>query len=241
MGRTNSKRRKSAVAVTEKTPIVVSASVSDLVQEFDDFLTIPTREKYTDNNVNVRNKYDVFRSMTEFDSEISSSLTRISAVVAKAYDRPAITKKGDEALLEDVTEILGELQFEHILPTIVHDLSRDGDVVQVPAKLYKRPSTSLKNLEDMLPVPTNILTIVDNGVKDHANSNYVIRERKTYLLNEQYGNPGFTKTQAYDGSIVWHISLNNRGNWSKDILGRNTFGIFGTSPLDSLKNMVRWK
>jgi hypothetical protein len=224
-----------------KEPVMVTAGVRDLVQEFDDFLTIPSREKFTNRSHDVRNKYDTYRTMTDFDSEISSALTRISAVVAKAYDQPAITKSGNEELLEDVKDVLGEIGFEHILPNIVHDLSRDGDVVQVPAKLYKRASTSLKNLDEVYPVPINILTIIDSGVQKGMVSNYVIRSRDKYLLNESYTRPGVTETQSYPGDIVWHISLNNRGNWSKDIMGRNTFGVWGTSPLESLKNMVRWK
>lgn len=229
------------VTSENKTPIMITAGVQDLVNEFDDFLTIPAREKWYNTSTNVRNKYDVYRSMTEFDSEIASSLTRISAVVAKAYDRPAIKKGGSEELLNDVTNVLGELNFDNILPNIVYDASRDGDVVQVPAKLYKRASTSLKNIDDVYPVPVNILTIIDDGVQQGMTTNYVIRERNRYVLNESYNNPGFTETQEYPGEIVWHISLNNRGNWSKDIMDRNTFGVWGNSPLDSLKNMVRWK
>lgn len=224
-----------------KEPFMVTAGVRDLVREFDDFLTISPRERWTRSSNENKNKYDTYRLMTSFDSEISSALTRISAVVSKAYDQPAITKRGNEELLEDVKEVLGELRFEHILPNIVHDLSRDGDVVQVPSKLYKRPSTSLKNLNDVNPVPINILTIIDDGVQEGMISNYVIRNRDKYLLNETLTRPGFTETMSYSGDIVWHISLNNRGNWAKDILGRNTFGIWGTSPLESLKNMVRWK
>jgi len=240
MSRIKTKGQVPNVAAKQE-PRMITAGVQDLVQEYDDFLTIPSNEKYHRKYNDVRNKYDVFRSMTEFDSEIASALTRIAAVVAKAYDQPAITKKGNEDLLEDVQEVLGEVGFEHILPNIVHDLSRDGDVVQVPAKLYKRASNTLKKMDDVYPVPINILTVIDDGVTQGMASNYVIRERKKYVLNETTVVDGFNCVQTYDGEIVWHISLNNRGNWSRDIMGRNTFGIWGTSPLDSLKNMVRWK
>lgn len=222
-------------------PIMVTAGVVDLVREYDDFLAIPSAETAYRSKTGVRNKYDVYRNMEEFDSEISSALTRISAVVAKAYDRPAIKKGGNDKLLEDVKEVLGELDFEQILPNIVHDLSRDGDVVQVPAKLFKRASHSLKVIDGVNPVPMNILTIVDDGVEKGMKPTYVIRDRDTYLLNETLQHPGVTETAQYPGDIVWHISLNNRGNWAKDLLSRNTFGVWGNSPLESLKNMVRWK
>jgi len=224
-----------------KKPILVTAGVKDLVREFDDFLTVPSREVSRNIKSEIRNKYDVYRQMTIFDSEISSSLTRISAVVAKAYDRPAIKKNGNEQLLQDVDDVLGEIDFEQILPNIVHDLSRDGDVIQVPAKLFKRANTTLKKIDEVYPIPVNILTIIDDKITKGMSSDYVIRDSTRYFLNENYRMPGTTEQMEYSGDIVWHISLNKRGNWSKDIMNRNTFGVWGTSPLESLKNMVRWK
>ena len=242
MGRSSKKNRQvTAVKQEAKSPMLVTARVQDLVQNFDDFLEISTGEIWESGNAVTRNKYDVYNSMEDFDSEISSALVRISAVVTKAYDQPAITAKGNPDLLKDVKDVMGELSFDQILPNIVHDVSRDGDVVQVPAKLYKRASSSLKNLEDVYPLPINILTAVDAGVGLGMVSGYVIREPAKYILNESKALQGSTNTQEYPAGIVWHISLNKRGNWSKDILGRDTFGVWGTSPLDSLKNMVRWK
>jgi hypothetical protein len=52
---------------------------------------------------------------------------------------------------------------------------------------------------------------------------------------------GTTNMAEYKGEHVCHISLNYRGNWVTDIYNRNTFGIWGTSPLESLIDMVRWK
>jgi len=235
------KHKKVTAVEKPRNPVTITAGVQDLVQEFDDFLAIPSQERSYNVSTNVRNKYDVYLSMLDFDSEISSALVRISAVVTKAYDKPAITSKGNPDLLEQVKEVLGELSFDQILPNIVHDVSRDGDLVQAPTKLYKRKSTILKNVENVYPLPINILTAIDNGVKTGMIGNYVIRTPTKYILNEQRGIPGVTDTTEYPADIVWHISLNNRGNWSKDRLGRNTFGIWGTSPLESLKNMVRWK
>jgi len=242
MSRVKIKGSGTAVASEQPSePVRVTAGVQELVQEFDDFLTIPTKETSYNSSSIRRNKYDVYNSMMEFDSEISSGLVRISAVVAKAYDQPAITNEGNPDMLTNVKEVMGELKFAQILPNIVHDLSRDGDCIQVPAKLYKRASTSLKNPVEVFPLPPNILTIVDDGVGIGMDSTYVIREATKYILNENRGYPGITNTAEYSADIVWHISLNNRGNWMKDILGRNTFGVWGTSPLESLKNMVRWK
>ncbi len=240
MTRVKTKGRESPTVEAQQ-PRMITAGVQDLVQEFDDFLVIPSQEQWNNKSITVRNKYDVYLSMVDFDSELSSALVRISAVVTKAYDQPAITSDGNQELLTDVKEILGELSFDQILPNIVHDVSRDGDLVQASRKRYKRNSTTLKNLDDVYPLPINILTAVDDGVKIGMNSEYVIREPTKYILNEQIGIPGLTNTVEYPADTVWHISLNNRGNWSKDRLGRNTFGVWGTSPFESLKNMVRWK
>jgi hypothetical protein len=149
MSRIKPKHKKVVAVERPREPVIVTAGVQDLVQEFDDFLAIPSQESSYNVSTNVRNKYDVYLSMLDFDSEISSALVRISAVVTKAYDQPAITAKGNQELLDDAKDVLGELSFDQILPNIVHDVSRDGDLVQAPTKLYKRKSTILKNLEDV--------------------------------------------------------------------------------------------
>ena len=126
MGRSSKKNRQvTAVKQEAKSPMLVTARVQDLVQNFDDFLEISTSEIWESGNAVTRNKYDVYNSMEDFDSEISSALVRISAVVTKAYDQPAITAKGNPDLLKDVKDVMGELSFDQILPNIVHNIVFD--------------------------------------------------------------------------------------------------------------------
>lgn len=230
--------------ITKQDPRMITAGVSEIVEQFDNFLEIPATElAYRGNEV--KTKYDVYRSITRFDPEASSGITRIAAVVAKAYDKPTMKENGNRKLLDSITKVMGEMQFDNILPSIVSQLSLQGDCVQVPVNVWGSKKKTLSDLSGgMEPLPLNITTIRDTPKDQIADANYVIRKRKTYLLNETMiegvdDRMGFSS--FYSGSIVWHMSLGARGNWEVDNLGRNTYGVWGTSPFESLKSMIRWK
>lgn len=228
-------------------PVPVTAGVRNLVYDMDSFLNIPVKKQVnlrTAGSSSTKTKYDIFRDIVNMDNEVSSSLVRISGVVVKAYDKPAVEEGGNTDLLSDVTEVLGQMQFSRNLGSMVMDLSRDGDVVQVPENTYKRSKKTLKELDGMVPLPMNLVTVLEEGMTPGtSDTSRVIRKPDWYYLNEGIpkvgGNDAFIEKHAKD--IVWHVSLQNRTNWSVDIKGRTTFGIYGISPMESLKNMIRWK
>jgi hypothetical protein len=227
-------------------PMRVTAGVQNLVHDFDVFLDIPQKKQLSYNRSSTnKTKYDVFRDIVNMDNEVSSALVRISGVVVKAYDKPAVVDGGNTELLKDAIGVLGEMQFSRNLGSIVTDLSRDGDVIQVPANVYKYSKKTLKELKDgMVPLPINLTTILEDGmVPGSSDTSRVIRKKDWYYVNEgQTSVPnGQNYIEKHPGDIVWHISLSNRTNWSVDVKGRTCFGIYGISPMESLRNMIRWK
>lgn len=215
-----------------------------LVHTIDNFLRITPRESNT--NTWKKNKYDTYREMIEFDPEVAAGVSRIASVVKKAYDAPQLLEEGNEKLLKDIETVLAEMNFREELPYITQDLIRDGDVIAIPKlagqeEVVEDPLKTLKGGMESLPI--NIITITDEDTpKNSSDSRYVIRKREFYNINEETTSRGhYKKSKEIDGRFVWHISLNSRGTWVKDILGRNTFGVWSISPLESLKTMVRWK
>ena len=213
-----------------------------LVQTYDNFLRITPPESTRYGNFK-KNKYDVYREIVEFDNEVSGGLMRIAAVVEKAYDGPGLKPDGNEKLFSLVTQILDEMRFNKILGSTVISLGRDGDVINIPMGLPTGMSKkkALKSpIQEMKPLPTNILTITDKGTpKNGMDQGYVIRDRDKYLLNE--GDIGSGIGPVYDGRNIWHVSLGARDNWTLDIKNRSTYGLWGISPLHSLISSIRWK
>lgn len=216
-----------------------------LVRTYDDFLQITPPESTKPGNMR-KNKYDVYREMVGFDNEISGGLMRIAAVVEKAYDGPGLKPDGDEELFGLVSQILNEIRFNKILGSMVISLGRDGDVVNIPLGLPEGKSKNYlqKEIRGTTPLPTNILTITDKDTPTNKlNTGYVIKQRENYILNE--GDiklrPGSKSDHQYNGENIWHISIGSRDNWTPDIKGRATYGVWGISPLESLTSSVRWK
>ncbi len=232
---------------TPSTPIPVSAGVRNLVHDLDVFLDIPVKKQVglrTAGSSSTKTKYDVFRDIVNMDNEVSSALVRISGVVVKAYDKPAVEDGGNTELLNDVTKVLGQMQFSRNLGSMIMDLSRDGDVIQVPENVYKRSKKTLKEMSGMTPLPMNMVTILENDITPGSvDGSRVIRKPDVYYVNEGITpvDGGDNFIEKHSGDIVWHVSLQNRTNWSVDLKGRTTFGIYGISPMESLRNMIRWK
>ena len=228
--------------IDEQKPKKIVGGTMRLVQTYDDFLRITPPESTRHGNFK-KNKYDVYREMVNFDNEVSGGLMRIAAVVEKAYDGLGMKPDGNEKLFSLAAQILDEMRFNKILGSTVISLGRDGDVANIPIGLptgMTKKKALKASIKGMKPLPTNILTITDKGTpKNGLDQGYVIMNREKYLLNE--GDIGSQSGPVYNGENVWHISMGARDNWTLDIKGRSTYGLWGISPLHSLISSVRWK
>lgn len=209
------------------------------------------------------NKYHVFREMTRIDSKVDAALVQIANVVEKSYDKPMAVNsqkhnKELEKMLEDVEDILGSFDFEQWLGETAYNLNRDGDVVHKIIWNTKSSSNLDTIIEEMVPIPMQITTCVDReyrpgklaadsyDMKDNPTARYIIKHKDFYYTNERYGVAGHDEyVGSYNDKILakdaWHISMLQRGNWTDDIMRRLTYGVWGISPLESLRLPIKWR
>lgn len=212
------------------------------------------------------NKYVIYDVMPRLDPELGVALQMIAFSVLNSYEGPALKegyKPSREDFLADVEALLGELQFSTNLPEIVRGLVKNGDVIW---RIYRNgASTSIEQLELL---PTYAVTIVDGAYEKDSENNQVIRKRETYLVGErsldQIKKPSLqpviqtsqgtstTELAAVPQKVgdarvripaeeILHFSMMSQGNYQKDIFGRDTYGIWGISPLESLLFVLKLK
>lgn len=212
------------------------------------------------------NKYVVYDVMPRLDPELGVALQMITFSVLNSYEGPALKEKytpSREDFLTDVETILGELHFSTNLPEIVRGLVKNGDVIW---RLYRKGAS--RTIEQVELLPTYAVTIVDKDYERDPENNQVIRKKETYLVGErskeQIQKPSLQPVvQTSQGTAtttlpvvaqkvgdarvrlpaeeVLHFSMMPQGNFQRDIFGRDTYGIWGISPFESLLFVLKLK
>lgn len=211
------------------------------------------------------NKYVIYDVMPRLDPELGVALQMITYSVLNSYEGPVLKEKytpSREDFLADVEAILAELHFSTNLPEIVRGLVKNGDVIW---RLYRKTSRVIEQVELL---PTYAVTIVDKDYERDPENNQVIRKKETYLVGERtkeqitkpslqpviqtsQGTPTTTLPVVAQkvgearvrlpAEEVLHFSMMPQGNYQKDIFGRDTYGIWGISPLESLLFVLKLK
>ncbi len=212
------------------------------------------------------NKYVIYDVMPRLDPELGVALQMITFSVLNSYQGPALKegyKPSRADFLSDIENILAEIKFSTNLPEIVRGLVKNGDVVW---RLFRRGASSTIDKVELLP--TYAITIIDNDFEKDPENNKVIRKRENYLVGERskdqikkpslqpviqtsQGTPT-TEVAAVPQKVgearvripaeeVLHFSMMSQGNYQKDIFGRDTYGIWGISPLESLVFVLKMK
>ncbi len=201
------------------------------------------------------NRYNLFDTIVNIDPEINTAIKMISYTVSNSYLGPGyksvleVSKESayipeSETSVAIFQQILSEMQFKRWLPVIVKGLMRDGNVY---FRVYRNPDGSIKNLELL---PASVITILDSEYL--VNKTGVIRRRDYYLVNEELINLAsldpekVSDLSELDERIIpaeniLHFALGYEDSLIKDIKGRNTFGIYGYSPLEPLIFVVKMK
>lgn len=223
-------------------------------------MTISDIRKFLASDPSSVNIYNLFQTIVNVDPEINTAIKMISYTVANSYLGPGYKSILDlgrdsayvpesEESLKIFQQILTELQFKRWLPVIVRGLMRDGNVY---FKIYRNLDGSIKFLELL---PASIITILDTEYLSNKNSNRenaVIRRRDYYFVNEELINLAdipsdkLSDLSEFDERIIssseiLHFALNYEDSLIKDIKNRNTFGIYGHSPLEPLIFLCKMK
>lgn len=204
------------------------------------------------------NRYVIFDNMPKLDPELGVALEMITFSVLNSYEGPAI-KEGYEpktkGFLETVQSILGEINFSTNLPEIVRGLVENGDVIW---RIHKKgEEESMVSSLELLP--TYAVTIIDKAFENDPEKNPIIRKKEFYLVGENKSQnttnslkAGSTVTGAGNKAVgeaqaripseeILHFSMMPKGNFQKDIFGRDTYGIWGISPFESLVFVLKLK
>ncbi len=212
------------------------------------------------------NKYVIYDVMPRLDPELGVALQMITFSVLNSYQGPEL-KEGytpsREDFMADVEAILSEIKFSTNLPEIVRGLVKNGDVVW---RLFRKGASSIIDKVELLP--TYAVTIIDSAYEKDPENNQVIRKRETYLVGERskeqitkptlqpvmqtsQGTPTTTvpvvaqavgeARERITADEILHFSMMSQGNYQKDIFGRDSYGIWGISPLESLVFVLKMK
>ena len=201
------------------------------------------------------NKYNMYHQMMVIDPEIRAAIKMISYIVSNSYLGPGYKSIMDvaresayipesEDSLKIFQNFLSEIQFRRWLPIIVRGLIRDGNVY---LRVHRDQNGKIISLELL---PASVVTVIDKNwfIKKDG----VIRGRDYYIVNEDMINltiidpdkqPDISAIdeRIIPASDVLHFGLDWEDSMQKDIRGRNTLGVYGNSPLESLIFVVKMK
>jgi len=157
------------------------------------------------------NKYLLYETMVKNDPEIYNALKMLSLMVAKAFRG---FKVNDPDIERELRKIEKRLNFSNLIADTAFWLLAFGDVV------FRIEGDTHNNIKfEMLPMYR--LTILESLEQGKSAPMTAIKERNYYILNEGYSE----YEKVFRTDEVVHISLNEEGNRTKDIAGRETFNI----------------
>lgn len=203
--------------------------------------------------------FDLYDAMMDIDPELSGAVNAIaqsasSYEVVSPSDEP--TEKGQKAL-EECQALDERLKGPKIAVDILRNLVKYGN--DINKKVYD-DEMGVKKVQSL---PINAMTIVDDAedLKDstsddpsgifesltQANSEEEeisgqeideVFSREAYVLNEDNNDADPNVIKPHN---VLHFSIDARSNWHTDRVGRETYGIWGKSRLESLKFTIQTK
>jgi len=206
------------------------------------------------------NEFDQADLIVLRDDRIRSNLDLFAQMVARAYQGIDISQKGDQenprelsdneqAMLDSAHELENRLNFKNLFKSYTKALVKYGDVIEHietdPEFLDEEFDEDLETSEaitGLTHLPINQMTIIDEASRiDDPDPTKVITQGNIYVVDEENADETEPEPVQYPKEEILHISLDPRGNWKDDLVGRPTFGIWSDSPLKSVIYLVEWK
>ena len=201
---------------------------------------IPLRELYN-KLLQMANKYDIYRTLTEIDPELYGAINRLALMVKKSYRGVGVfvgreLDDKEKQLLKIVRDFENQWDLPQVFYSVAFNLIRDGDDIWA-IKLGDEAG-----LTEWKPLPIPYVTIV--GKEDQMNNPAAqVFERNIYVLNETSEPLGMGEgiRQTWMKDEIVQFSLNNKAQIVYDSLNRFTFGVWSMSPVEPLKARLQWK
>jgi len=179
------------------------------------------------------NKYKLYRTLKESDSELYGAIDRMARMVRHAYG--GFVLHVGKSLDDRERELLDELhKFDQrwdvasIFQASADRLFTYGDDVSLV--------TFRNGLHEWRYLPMEAVSAVEDR-KQIGDVSAQVFKPEIYVLNEL----NEQLRQTYPAEQIVHISLNNKAQPVYDVVGRYTFGVWSVSPLEPLKYDLLWK
>tara|TARA_Y100000310_G_C20692985_1_gene823582 strand:- start:1546 stop:3066 length:1521 start_codon:yes stop_codon:yes gene_type:complete len=208
-------------------------------------------------NLEGQNQYEVYDRLYRLDYDLRAIIDTYGVMCMKSYNGVAISgpdgdmtpeKMSDteKIVLETGRKIADDLNFRMLFDNLAVDLMKYGDVVDQVVFSEQEPSGDNnlpKGVSQILPWPMQYVTAIDDKARMNERTfgeQSMISAANFYVLYEHF--PEAKRiTDVQDADDMIHITLNSRRSIQKDNLNRSTFGIWSTSMLEEIKDLVKWK
>ena len=184
------------------------------------------------------NRYQLYRKMVKRDTTLNTAVNKMAMLVARSYQgfivHPGDTEEQSEKdFLKEVNDMGEKMKLGNVFYAAARGMLIDGDVLINPKKINGVPRMDFLPMSNMSAIrqygDVNITWSKDMDMLYPGPANY-------YVYNENQ-----VAQKIYSKQNILHIALNNMAEHVEDIIGRNTWGIWSHSALESLRPEVYWR
>jgi len=191
---------------------------------------------------NSKDRYTLADNLVNGDERLFSAIELMAIMVQKAVGdftlRPEdvddkVETPSERKAMKVANALHRKLNGPRLFYRYTKDLWKYGDAVD-QIKFGK-------GIEDLVPLPMFVISAVDKRSQiGETGGDFVISDPKYYAVDEQDGKID-VKTQIIRWDRVFHVSFDNKRSWIRDNLGRWTFNVWSTAPINSLISILMWK
>ena len=189
-----------------------------------------------------KDRYTLADNLINTDERLFSAVELLALMIMKAVSgftiRPEdtddkISTPSERKALKVAQDLYRKLNMPRLAYRYTKDLWKYGDAVdQIKFGI---------GIEGLIPLPLFVISAVDKRSQiGETGGDFVISDPKFYAIDEQDGKVDI-KTQVLRWDRVLHISFDSKRSWIRDNLGRWTFNVWSTAPINSLMGILLWK
>lgn len=220
--------------VTMRSAMVVDEKINAQNMLFASILGYPDKRDVQTEGIEYYGRYSV-NTTNVFDEYYAIARGGISGHVTRAFINIALKMTNgirlvtDETKQDSLNELMDFIKFKHLSQNIARSLPEMGSVV-----------TLLYDTKDNLTVPEispmNYITfLTDKETVGDTESDLLIHGKISKIVHDETGE----NTIVYDRDKVGLFRIWNDANYFIDIVGRNTFGIYGASMIPEVQTPLK--
>ncbi len=218
------------------------------VQSVDPLISMPVGIKGGElaDNLNTRgNRYALIDGLYKSDERLYSTIELMAVMITKSIGDISIAgirNDDDELTTEEKNAIKVANKF-------AKDIKLKKQFYQKTIGLWKYGDTidliklNSKGIIKLQSLPMQHITAVDKRSQVDNTIDFgdeLIQDPKFYIVNEGFGIVDI-KSQVFKKERILHISFNPDDNLIRDNKARWTYGVWSTSPVNSLIAILQWK